>query len=289
MIRIRKILCPVDFFPQSEVALSYAALLAKAHRARLCAVHVVPPATSLLKTAGDRALWIKSEHEEAQRRLAKIAKDMKASGVRVDVEVRFGEIDREILNAIGETKAGLVVAGTHGRRGFEHWLMGSVCERLLRRVPVPILTIGRIEGHAPARDIQRILVGIDFSEGSAEAAAWGLSIAEKSRASVTLVHVTDFVTGDVPDRYRQSLLKGIRFEMEHLVPAGASHVTTRVEFGVPYQVLLALAGREKAGMIVIGTHGKSMLDRTLLGTTAERVIRGSSCPVLAVPLSPTNE
>ncbi len=215
-----------------------------------------------------------------------MAKRVQDSGVPVSAEVRFGEIDHEILNAIGEYKAGLVVAGTHGRRGFEHWLMGSVCERLLRRVPVPILTIGRIKRPAGAGDIKRILVGIDFSEGSAEAAAWGLSIAQKSRIGVTLVHVTDYVTGDVPSRYRHSLLKGIRFELQDLVPAGATHVTTRVEFGIPYQLLLTLAERERAGMIVIGTHGKSTLDRTLLGTTAERVIRGASCPVLAVPLSP---
>ncbi len=286
MVRIRKILCPVDFFPQSELALSYAASFAKAHRAGLHAIHVVPPVASLVKSPKDRAQTVKSEHEEAQERLAKIANEMKASGVRVTVEVRFGEIDREILNAIGETRANLIVAGTHGRRGFEHWLMGSVCERLLRRVPVPMLTTGRIDSPAAAQDIREILVGIDFSEGSAEAAAWAFSIAHKFKAGVTLVHVTDYVTSDVPERYRHSLLKGIRFELENLVPARASHVATRVEFGIPYQVLLALAEREKAGMIVIGTHGKSMVDRTLLGTTAERVVRGAPCPVLVVPLSP---
>lgn len=215
-----------------------------------------------------------------------MAKDIKASGVNASVEVRFGDIDHEILNAIGEQEAGVVVAGTHGRRGFEHWLTGSVCERLLRRVPVPILTVGPIKRLAGARDIKRILVGIDFSEDSAEVAAWGFSIAQSSGADVTLLHVTDFVMGDVPIQYRRSLVEGIRIEMEKFVPRGASRGTTRVEFGMPSQIILRLAERGKAGMIVIGTHGKSMLDRTLLGTTAERVIRGASCPVLAVPPAP---
>jgi len=278
--------CPVDFFRPSEVALSYAVSLAKTHQARLHIIHVIPPMSSFLNFAQDTGKLVKSEHEESQQRLAKTAKDVKRLGINGSVEVRFGEIDHEILNAIGEQEAGLLVAGTHGRRGFEHWLMGSVCERLLRRVPIPILTIGRTKRRAGDRDIKRILIGIDFSEGSAEVVAWAFWLARKSQTVVTLLHVTDFVTGDVPTRYRNSLLEGIRVEMEKFVPGAESHVETRVEFGMPSQVILRLAEREKAGMIVLGTHGKSMLDRTLLGTTAERVIRGAPCPVLAVPPAP---
>jgi len=105
-------------------------------------------------------------------------------------------------------------------------------------------------------------------------------------SGVILLHVTDFVTGDVPARYKDSLLQGIRAEMQKLVPPGLSQGTTRVEFGIPSQVILRSAERGRADMIVIGTHGKSMLDRTLLGTTAERVVRGASCPVLSVPPVP---
>jgi len=92
-------------------------------------VHVIPPVSSFLSSAHETGKLVKAAHEESEVRLAKLAENV-ASGVQTTVEVRFGEIDREILKAVGESKADLVVAGTHGRRGFEHWLIGSVCERL---------------------------------------------------------------------------------------------------------------------------------------------------------------
>lgn len=286
LVRIRKILCPVDFFRASEAALVYAGSLAKNYEARIHILHVIPPASSFLSFAQDTGKLVKSAHDESRLRLTRIAKTVKASGVHPSVEVRFGEIDREIVNTIGEYKANLVVAGTHGRRGFQHWLIGSVCERLLRTAPIPILTIGHVRTFAGLPNIKRVLIGIDFSAGSTEAAAWGFSIAQKYQADVTLIHVADFVMGDIPDRYRNSLLEGIRLEMEKLIPAEASTrcaITTRVEFGIPFQLILKLAERGKDNLIVLGTHGKSMLDRTLLGSSTERVIRGASCPVLAVP------
>jgi nucleotide-binding universal stress UspA family protein len=131
------------------------------------------------------------------------------------------------------------------------------------------------------------LVAIDFSEESTEAASWGFSIAQQCQADVTLLHVADFIMGDIPNRYKHALLEGIRLELEQLIPAEIpSDCTTRVESGMPYQVILKFAVRGKADVIVLGTHGKSMLDRTLLGTAAERVIRGASCPVLSVPPKP---
>ena len=289
MIRIRKILCPVDFFPASQAALSYAASLAKTYEARLHILHIIPPASSFVSFAHDTGKLVKSTHEESQQRLAKLANTVKASGVNASVEVRFGEIDREVLNAIDEYKANLVVAGTHGRRGFQRWFLGSVCERLLRSVSIPILTITHVKKIASPPNIKRILIGIDFSEGSTEAALYGFSIARQYEAEVTLLHVTDFIMGDIPNQYRHSLLEGIRLEMEKLIPkegATACDAATRVEFGIPFQLILKLAQRGKADLIILGTHGKSMLDRTLLGSTTERVIRGAPCPVLAIPPSP---
>jgi nucleotide-binding universal stress UspA family protein len=284
LVQIRKILCPVDFFPPSEAALWYAASLAKNYGAGLHVVHVIPPVSSFMASAAETGELVKSAHHESDVQLAKMANELNASGVNASVEVRFGEIDREILNAIDEYDANLVVAGTHGRRGFQHWLLGSVCEHLLRRVPVPILTVRQGKGVTGFPGLKRILIAIDFSPGSTETASWGASIAQQFQAGITLLHVSDFVMGDVPDQYRSSLLQGIRLEMENLVPAEASReITTSIEFGIPFQLILNVAESTKADMIVLGTHGKSTLDRMLVGTTAERVIRGAPCPVLAIP------
>lgn len=61
--------------------------------------------------------------------------------VRLDILVRQGNPVREILAEIERTDAGMVVMGTHGRRGVARWLLGSVAERVLRRSPVPVMTV----------------------------------------------------------------------------------------------------------------------------------------------------
>lgn len=284
MIRIRKILCPVDFHPPSEAAISYAIWLAQHNEAKLHIVHVIPPVMTV--PGRDTGEIVKSAHDESRMRLARMVNTAKGSGIAASAEVRFGEIDREILKAVDEQKANLVVAATHGRRGFQHWLMGSVCERLVRMVPVPILTVGDVRKAAGQPNIKRMLIAVDFSEGSADVVSHALSIAQECLANVMLLHVADFTTGDVAQGYQQSVMQGMRREMEKLVSDDARRwcdIATRVEFGIPYRVILRVAEQGNTDMIVLGTHGKSMLERTLLGSNAERIIRGARVPVLAIP------
>ena len=285
MVQIQTIVCPVDFFPASEAALVYATSLARQYDAGLHIVHVIPPVTSLFTTSKETGETVKAEHEEARSRLATMVKAAEESGVSTGSEVRFGEIDHEIVNAIEEQQADLVVAGTHGRRGFQRWLMGSVCERLLRRVSIPILTVPNAKTQKEIEHIKHVLVATDLSDNS-EIGAWAVSIAENYDSDITVLHVTDFVMGGASHPYRDSLLQGIDLEMRKLLPSDASqkcNIATRVEFGIPFRVILAIAEQEKFDLIVMGTHGKGALERTLLGSTAEKVLRGAPSPVLAIP------
>jgi len=285
MVRIQTVVCPVDFFPASEAALLYATSLARQYDAGLHIVHVIPPVTSLFSSSKETGETVKAEHEEARNRLATMVEAAEKSGVSTGSEVRFGEIDHEIVNAIEEQQADLVVAGTHGRRGFQRWLMGSVCERLLRRVAIPILTVPNAKTQKEIEHIKHVLVATDLSDNP-EIGAWALSIAENYDSEITVLHVTDFVMGGVSHLYRDSLLQGIDLEMRKLLPSDASQkckIATRVEFGIPFRVILTIAEQEKSDLIVLGTHGKGALERTLLGTTAEKVLRGAPSPVLAIP------
>ena len=286
MDRIQKVLCAVDFFPASEAALFHATSLARNYGAELHVLHVIPPVSSVFSSDKHTAELVKKADEDSQFRLEAMAKRAEASGVKTTFEIRFGEIDQEIINGIDEQGADLIVAGTHGRRGFQHWLMGSVCERLLRRVSIPILTVANPKKRVSVGNIQKILLATDLSDNSSETAGWALSIADKYGADIALLHVTDFVMGGVPNLYRDSLIQGINLEMKQLLPADAVkdlHVAACVEFGIPFRVILDLAEKERMDLIVLGTHGKSALERTLLGSTAERVLRGAPCPTLAIP------
>ena len=116
---------------------------------------------------------------------------------RADFEVEICEGDpwREIEAAAEKMPADLVVMGTHGRGGLEHLFLGSVTEKLMRRLPCPVLTVCHEEGRtweAPGL-VRRILCATDFSETSALAVDQALALAAKNQAEVTILHVIESV------------------------------------------------------------------------------------------------
>jgi nucleotide-binding universal stress UspA family protein len=129
-------------------------------------------------------------------------------------------------------------------------------------------------------------VTTDFSEGTADALAHAFSVAQENDSHITLLHVVHDIAADVSGKYRHSLIEGVQKQLQDLVPAEARNwceVETRVETGVPYRIILRLLEDEKIDLVVMNINGKGMLDRALLGSTAERVVRGASCPVMAIP------
>lgn len=141
MKAIKKILVPVDFSECSDEAMLYAAMLARRLNARVVLVHVIQPFTygmtetfnlvdhyTALKTIAGPLL------DQARKRLSK-------QGVSVDTDLLSGPAHHKILQKAGRAKADLIVMGTHGRTGVEHFLMGSVAEKVVRLSPCPVLTV----------------------------------------------------------------------------------------------------------------------------------------------------
>jgi len=101
-----------------------------------------------------------------------------------------------------------------------------------------------------------------------------------------LLHVLHDVSLDLSAKYRSPLITGVRRELDDLVPAEARNwcnIVTRVETGIPYRVILRMLEDWKIDLLVMNIHGKGMLDRALLGSTAERVVRTAPCPVMMIP------
>ena len=285
MIRVRNILCPVDFFPASEGAATYAAEIALASDASLKLVHVISPIISTYKFPLNPADVVKRAKEKSEAKLKTIQERMKRAGVVVTTEIRVGNAPNEIKQAIEADKPDLVVMGTHGRRGIERWFLGSVTESMLRHSPVPMLTISP-QGRNANRRIRRIAVTTDFSDGTADAMAYAFSIAGENQARVDLLHVVDDVGLDVSKRYGDPFLKNIKAKMESLIPPESRdwcEVGTTIEPGIPYRVILKFLQRTKPDLLVMNIHGKNLFDRALLGTTANRVIRAANCPVMLIP------
>ena len=288
MISINKILCPVDFFPASDAAVKYAASLASNYDAKVHLLHVITPVLPSNYEYAINTVEIMSELQKAAKaETAALAGRTKEAGVPCDVEIRVGDVYDEIKKSIEAEKPELVVMGTHGRRGFQRWLMGSTTEKLLRHSPVPLLTISA-SGEKPVESprFQRILVTTDFSTGTPDALTHAFSVAQENEAQITLLHVIQDVAADISGKYRDSLIRGVEKQLQDLIPAEAKNwcdVNTRVETGQPYRIILRLLEDEKIDLLVMNIHGKGMLDRALIGSTAERVVRAASCPVMLIP------
>jgi nucleotide-binding universal stress UspA family protein len=137
----------------------------------------------------------------------------------------------------------------------------------------------------------RIVVPTDFSTCSEEAWRVARSVATTSRGELVLTHVLT----EAP-LYRESVMTQIRPVYEGarkwaeatledwVAKARAEGLNARAALrtGVPYQEVVALATDERADLIVIGTHGRGGIDRALLGSVADRVVRLAPCPVLTV-------
>jgi nucleotide-binding universal stress UspA family protein len=137
---------------------------------------------------------------------------------------------------------------------------------------------------------QRFLVPIDFSEYANQALEYAINLAGKLDACVTLLHVIQSVPlGGVdmgvtlPYTYLQDLEAEVMQSMEAClarVTAAGLEGEIVVVHGVPFHEIVEMAKKQKADLIIIGTHGRTGLQHMLLGSVAEKVVRLAPCPVL---------
>lgn len=135
----KTILSPVDLGPNTEITLETARGLAEANGAKLILLHVVPLPVEVV---GQPMLVepLSYAQDEARVRLEHLARNFNRK-VPVEVAAVIGDPVREILNAIEERDADLVVMATHSRTGLSHFFLGSVTARIVRDSPVPVLAV----------------------------------------------------------------------------------------------------------------------------------------------------
>ncbi len=142
-----------------------------------------------------------------------------------------------------------------------------------------------------------ILFCTDFSENSHHAFTYALDLAKTYKSSLLILHVTpppvhpEQLSIYLPPEKLEELKKFQKDEVNHLLKEyylkKLSHFRNfRVVFkeGEPFVEIIRMARKESAGLIVMGTHGRTGLDHVFFGSTAEKVVRKSPCPVLTVRL-----
>jgi nucleotide-binding universal stress UspA family protein len=293
-MEIKRILVPLDFSEFSNKALEFTLALATKGKTTISLLHVVV----LFQDDIDEEERLqqyeeltKTREENVKNQMESSKKKVKRKGVTVEsIIVRGISAADTILEYIDSSSFDLIVMGTHGRTGLKHLLLGSVSEKIVRLSAISVLTVHRSIKNF---HIKKVLVPIDFSVHSKEAADHAILVATEFKAKIQFIHVIEqdihpsfYASGidsifqidtDLKDRVIQNLKE---FLADQLNPS--LQYTFIVKEGKAHKEIVETAKDLKSDMIVIATHGLSGLDYFLLGSTAEKVVRWANCPVLTV-------
>jgi nucleotide-binding universal stress UspA family protein len=149
VIEIKKVLLPIDFSKASTVLLPYAIEFAEKYGARLFIIFVAEDPFTYSGTPGTDLLpdqYFEDMVPRAERKMATFVAD-NISKASLDVEgiVLTGHPAEEIINYANQEKMDLLIIGSHGFRGFERFVFGSVAEQVIKMAPCPVLTINTYE------------------------------------------------------------------------------------------------------------------------------------------------
>ena len=145
MTRIRRVLLATDFSKTSRAAFATAVTIARSNRATLTILYVVVPIVPLLSQRFiESATWDRIDthaRRRGQQQLSKVAEKATKSGIRVATLLLQGDPARQIVRTARSKRVDLVVVGTHGRRAFSRFLLGSVAQRVVMSAPCPVVTV----------------------------------------------------------------------------------------------------------------------------------------------------
>jgi nucleotide-binding universal stress UspA family protein len=288
MPRLKSILCPIDFSEFSVKAYDYAQSLAWHYKAELLVQHVVYSFPAFYIDAAYKEICRKLR-TDALRKLREFAKRRTRTKVQPRCVVQDGIASDKILSFAEAQAVNLIVMGTHGLRGIDRLLLGSVTERVLRKARCPVLAVRKPVhdfvspgGNADPVNLKRILLCMDFSDHAHRALKYAFSIARVYNAEVTVLHVLENLPGsaDLP-RATAKVTK----QLKESVPPRArkpSRVKFLVRTGKPYQQIIQHALEAQTDLVIVGARGRGAIVSALFGSTTYRVIQLGSCPVLAV-------
>jgi nucleotide-binding universal stress UspA family protein len=279
------VLVPVDFSPASVLALNHGVQLARRLGASLTVLHVIELPHELKHPLEIRAATL--QREQAERILPALVAPEDRDDLNLKFDIRTGAAAEEIISAAAQLRASIIVMGKHGRGLWQRWMVGSVSEATLRRAGTPVLVVS---GGASPRPPERILFATDLAapaEGSLHAA---LEFARGTGASIVLFHMADtahaVMEGMKPGVEERDIEKARRDLNALAAECAERHVPAEVvvvEGSSAHAAILKAAEDRGAELIVIGARKKGAIERAVLGSTAEKLIREAHVPVLAVP------
>lgn len=306
-----RLLVPLDGSPLAEAVLPEIAELAAQRNGeivllRVVLAHALPgvdPVEAQVRVV-----------EEAQAYLAKVEAALAARGLAVKSVVRYGHAAEEILDHARVGSVDMIAMSTHGRSGIRRWFLGSVAEAVVRRSPVPVLLVRALLASKDSTDaalgrpdllgpsppdistpprIRHVLCPVDLTPACRDVMAAAGALALRFDADLTILHAVydplDVTCSHIPhppmEQMREEMIRVAEERLRRQVrrTLGSPPRTSLVVVaGSPFHQIIRFAQTHDIDLIVMGTEGRRGLDHVIMGSTAERVMRGAPCPVFSI-------
>jgi nucleotide-binding universal stress UspA family protein len=302
---LKRYLVPTDFSDAAnrafEQALALALALAGSDAGEILLLHRLPSPVpvfappSSLGAGGFQEMgrmldeYTTGLRDEASQKLEELRKKA-PKGISIEVAIDESlEPYEAILHKASEWKADLIVMGTHGRRGLDKLLMGSVASAVLHRTEHNVMLLrAESEIFALGADPGLILVPVDFSDYSHRALHLARLVATRFGASVHLMHVVELLhtplkPGGLTSRFEEQpdLKDKYRTALKDMLGDTPGDVTVAEGTTVAGEILW---WREKLGarLVVMGSRGEAGLKHLLVGSVTDQVARFCEVPVVVV-------
>lgn len=293
----RSIVVPLDGSPFSEYAVPFAQAIARQSGATLRLIHVHIP---IEEPRLDGVLRIDAHLDQESREHERAYLEQVQHQVvhEADLPATVTLLDGPVADALAEeiqlSDADLVVMTTHGRGGWARMWLGSVADHLLHHVTVPILLLRPHATAQPKPVFRKVLIPLDGSRLAAQIVDKVLELDPERQAEYTLLQIVyPYVNlgyhgaAPVPDLdydmtiYRQKEAQRSLEEIAQRLRADGWRVQTRVVIEERSAVVILQEARtHQADLIALATHGRGGPARLLVGSVADKVVRGAECPVL---------
>jgi nucleotide-binding universal stress UspA family protein len=293
MAGFRRVLCGTDLSEAGDLAIQAADREARWHGAELAILHVMPVTFpgAPMSPEGLEQTMVRQEALSSgviDELLERVERLTGRDAGQVSVMVEDGSPDETIIAQADQVGADLIVVSATGGSGLRR-RFGSVAGSVVKRAHVSVLVV------RPGVENGRILLGMDLSQPTEPAAQVAADEAVRRCAGITVLHSIELVgpelalgePASIPPiafaaypmtEMREVAQKRLAATLVHLGVAGEVAVTE----GPASDALVRLAAEKRADLVVIGTSGRTGIDRLLLGSVALKVVRDAACSVLVV-------
>jgi len=291
-----KILVPLDGSKLSEQILPYARLIADKFNTPVELLHVIdlePPRSLSPEQETQRQSLITAEYAKSMEYLKEIAATFAEPGA-VNCAIEIDKPAEAIIDRAANLRA-LIAMSTHGRSGNNRWLLGSVADKVLHAATNPLLLLRTAEeaANSDIHPLKQIMVALDGSPLAETVLPYAAELARKIGLKLILtrvfsVPVTTFAEEYPP--YVQELWDEVEKETNdylnekarEIKAQGIPEVATQAVAGFASEKLIELAHESGHTLMAMCTHGRSGVNRWVLGSVTDRVVRHVVGPVLII-------